>query len=141
MKVAVFGLGYVGTVTAACLASRGHAVCGIDIDMSKVEMIAEGKSPVLEPGLDPLVKEAVANGFFSTSMNVADALEGAEVSLVCVGTPSSPNGGTDLRYVLRAVRTREPLRRAKTPSAGLHSIVIRSTVPPGTVDDGGQADS
>lgn len=135
MKVAVFGLGYVGTVTAACLAVRGHDVCGVDIDVSKVEMIAAGRSPVLEPGLDSLVAEAVASRGLRTSTSVADALDGAKVSLVCVGTPSSPNGSTDLRHVLRAVEEIGSALSAAPPRSGFHSVVIRSTVPPGTVDE------
>ncbi|MGP8149118.1 MAG: UDP-glucose dehydrogenase family protein [Acidimicrobiales bacterium] len=135
MKVAVFGLGYVGTVTAACLASRGHDVWGVDIDQSKTEMIAGGRSPVVEPGLDTLVAEAVAAGTLHTSTSVTEALKGAEVSLVCVGTPSAPNGGTDLRYVLRAVDDIGHALSTASSHTGFHSVVIRSTVPPGTVDD------
>jgi GDP-mannose 6-dehydrogenase len=134
VKVAVFGLGYVGTVSAACLASRGHAVCGVDIDATKVEMIADGRSPVLEPGLDDLVGEAVASGALRTSMSASEALDGADVSLVCVGTPSSPNGGTDLGYVLRAVEDIGETLSKAPPASGFHSVVIRSTVPPGTVE-------
>ena len=103
MKVAVFGLGYVGTVTAACLASRGHEVIGVDVDSAKVDMIAGGRSPVIEPGLDQLVSDTVSRGTLRTTTNAQDALVGAQVSLVCVGTPSAPNGSTDLLYVKRAV--------------------------------------
>ena len=135
MKVAVFGLGYVGTVTAGCLASRGHDVWGVDIDSSKTEMIAGGRSPVVEPGLEVLIAKAVAEGSLHTTTSIAEALEGAEVSLVCVGTPSSPNGGTDLSYVLRAVDDIGQALSLTPAQPGFHSIVIRSTVPPGTVDD------
>lgn len=135
VKVAVLGLGYVGTVTAAALASRGHDVCGADIDASKVEMIASGRSPVIEPGLDELVGSAVSSGSLRTSTDVAEAVRGADVSLVCVGTPSAPGGGTDLRYVMRAVEDiAQALRDTPTPK-DFHSVVVRSTVPPGTVDD------
>lgn len=135
MKVAVLGLGYVGTVTAACLATRGHDVWGVDIEASKVSMIAAGRSPVLEPGLDTLVAEAVGSGCLHTSTSATEALDGAEISLVCVGTPSLPNGSTDLRYVLRAVNDIGSALSACPPASGFHSIVIRSTVPPGTVND------
>ncbi|HUI03332.1 MAG TPA: nucleotide sugar dehydrogenase [Acidimicrobiales bacterium] len=136
MKVAVFGLGYVGTVTSACLASRGHDVWGIDVDGTKVDMVAAGKSPVVEPGLGELVAHAAARGSLHATTSAREAMEGAAVSLVCVGTPSSPTGGTDLGFVLRAVDDiGDALRRA--PSAGasppFHSVVVRSTVPPGTV--------
>ena len=87
MRVAVFGLGYVGTVTAACLASRGHEVCGVDVDASKVEMIAGGRSPVIEPGLDQLVYDTVSRGTLRTTTDPQDALVSAQVSLVCVGHP------------------------------------------------------
>lgn len=135
MRVAVFGLGYVGTVTAACLASRGHDVWGVDVEESKVQMVAGGQSPVIEPGLDELVAQGVANGSLHTTTSPAEALDGAAVSLVCVGTPSSPNGGTDLRYVSRAVEEiAEALGRVPSPPAH-HSVVVRSTVPPGTVQE------
>jgi GDP-mannose 6-dehydrogenase len=135
VKAAVLGLGYVGTVTAAALASRGHEVCGADIDASKVEMIASGRSPVIEPGLDELVAAAVSSGSLRTSTDVGEAVRGADVSLVCVGTPSAPGGGTDLGYVMRAVDDiAQALRDSARPKA-FHSVVVRSTVPPGTVDD------
>ncbi|MFZ0665203.1 MAG: nucleotide sugar dehydrogenase [Acidimicrobiales bacterium] len=135
MKVAVFGLGYVGTVTAACLASRGHEVTGVDVDLSKVEMIASGRSPVIEPGLDQLVSEAVAKGSLKTTTNAVEAVSGAEVSLICVGTPSAPNGSADLTYIARAVQSIGECIAAEPQGRPFHSVVIRSTVPPGTVDD------
>jgi GDP-mannose 6-dehydrogenase len=97
MRVAVLGLGYVGTVTAATLASHGHEVCGVDIDASKVAMLTVGRSPIVERGLDDLVSEAVANGSLRATTDVGEALTGAELSLVCVGTPSLPQGGTSGR--------------------------------------------
>jgi GDP-mannose 6-dehydrogenase len=136
MKVAVVGLGYVGTVTAACLASRGHHVCGVDIDAAKVDEIRSGRSPVTEPGLDALVSRAVADGRLQATVSCADALDQAEVSLVCVGTPSEARGGTDLSYLRRAVDDLVAALRVVTPSAsGRHTVVIRSTVPPGTVEN------
>src|ERR1700750_3038001 len=86
MRIAVFGLGYVGTVTAAGLASRGHDVCGVDVDEIKVGLIRQGRSPVVEPGLDDLVASGVAAGRLSATTRPADALAGADVSLLCVGT-------------------------------------------------------
>ena len=136
MKVAVVGLGYVGTVTAACLASRGHDVWGVDVDAAKVGEICEGRSPVAEPGLDELVGQMVAGGSLHATTSCAQALDRADVSLVCVGTPSSARGGTDLFYVRRAVDDITAALRAGTPPAsGQHSVVIRSTVPPGTVEE------
>ena len=103
MKVAVVGLGYVGTVTAACLASRGHHVWGVDVDTAKVHDICAGRSPVAEPGLDALVTQTVTGGTLHATTSCADALDQADVSLVCVGTPSGARGGTDLSHIRRAV--------------------------------------
>ncbi|WP_165546605.1 UDP-glucose dehydrogenase family protein [Kribbella soli] len=136
MKVAVFGLGYVGTVTAACLAAAGHDVWGVDVDTAKVEPIAQGHSPVVEPGLDDLVAAGATSGRLHATTDPRLALERADVSLICVGTPSTQAGSTDLTYIKRAVRDiAEAARFVVRPESGFHSIVIRSTVPPGTVDE------
>jgi GDP-mannose 6-dehydrogenase len=135
MKVAVVGLGYVGTVMAACLASNGHDVWGVDVDVTKVDEICAGRSPVAELGLDALVAQAVAGGALHATTSCVDALDGAEVSLVCVGTPSTARGGTDLSYVRRAVDDIVEALRLVQPPPAQHSVVIRSTVPPGTVED------
>ena len=135
MKVAVFGLGYVGTVTAACLASHGHDVWGVDVDGAKVADILAGRSPVAEPGLDELISKAVADGSLHATTSCADALDQAEVSLVCVGTPSTTGGATDLSYIRRSVDDIVAALRVAVPAAsGHHSVVIRSTVPPGTIE-------
>ena len=131
MKVAVVGLGYVGTVTAACLAANGHQVCGVDVDAAKVGEICAGRSPVAEPGLDDLVGQVVAAGALRATTSCPDALDGAELSLVCVGTPSTARGGTDLAFIRRAVDDIAAALRAAGPAQ--HTMVIRSTVPPGTV--------
>src|SRR3954453_15709773 len=134
MKVAVLGLGYVGTVTAAGLAASGHDVVGVDVDAFKVRCIADGRSPIVEPGIDELVRKAVSAGRLRATNQIADALAETDVSLICVGTPSSSNGGTDLRFIERVA---SDLRRAMEcvgpPPSGHHSVVVRSTVPPGTV--------
>ncbi|MFF1823023.1 UDP-glucose dehydrogenase family protein [Kribbella sp. NPDC058245] len=136
MKVAVFGLGYVGSVTAACLAAAGHDVWGVDVDTAKVGPITEGHSPVVEPGLDELVAEGVTGGRLHATTDPRLALDRADVSLICVGTPSTPAGSTDLTYIKRAVRDiAEAAHVVVPPESGFHSIVIRSTVPPGTVDE------
>ncbi|WP_270886152.1 nucleotide sugar dehydrogenase [Pedococcus sp. 5OH_020] len=132
MKVAVFGLGYVGTVTAAGLASRGHEVVGVDVDTLKVDMVRRGQSPVVEPGIDLLVRDAVAGGRLDATTDARLALERADVSLVCVGTPSSPRGDTDLTYIKRALSDLRDAMEVAEPPSGVHSVVIRSTVPPGT---------
>jgi GDP-mannose 6-dehydrogenase len=136
VKVAVVGLGYVGTVTAACLAVNGHDVWGVDVDTAKVAEIQRGESPVAEPGLDVVVANAVAAGRLHATTSCAEAVSGAEVSLVCVGTPSTARGAADLAFIRRAVADiTAALREGERPASGHHCVVIRSTVPPGTVDE------
>jgi GDP-mannose 6-dehydrogenase len=133
MKVAVFGLGYVGTVTAAGLAAVGHEVVGVDVDPVKVATVTVGDSPVVEPGLTELVRAGVESGRLSATTSAADALDRAEVSLLCVGTPSGAQGQTDLRYldaVLAEIAAALP--QVSPPEGGHHAVVVRSTVPPGT---------
>jgi GDP-mannose 6-dehydrogenase len=136
MRIAVFGLGYVGTVTAAGLASRGHQVCGVDVDAVKVDQIRSGRSPVVEPGIDELIASAVVSGNLTATTDPVAALDRADVSLLCVGTPSKQQGGTDLSYLRRALDDiRQALAAATPPASGFHAVVVRSTVPPGTGDD------
>jgi GDP-mannose 6-dehydrogenase len=136
MKVAVVGLGYVGTVTAACLAAKGHDVWGVDVDAAKVDEIRSGHSPVAEPGLDELVAQALTAGTLHATTSYTEALDGTEVSLVCVGTPSMARGATDLSYIRRSLdHIVDALRIVSPPPSRHHSVVVRSTVPPGTVED------
>jgi GDP-mannose 6-dehydrogenase len=136
MRIAVFGLGYVGTVTAAGLASRGHEVCGVDIDEMKVSLIGSGSSPVVEPGIVDLIAGSVATGALRATTDAAEALDRADVSLICVGTPSTSQGSTDLSHLTRALHDiRAAMAVASPPASGFHSVVIRSTVPPGTGDE------
>jgi GDP-mannose 6-dehydrogenase len=136
MRIAVFGLGYVGTVTAAGLASRGHQVCGVDVDAVKVNLISSGQSPVVEPGINELITTAVEQGNLSATTDALVALDRADVSLLCVGTPSMHQGGTDLSYLRRALDDiRRALEVATPPASGFHAVVVRSTVPPGTGDE------
>ncbi|MGH9081758.1 MAG: nucleotide sugar dehydrogenase [Acidimicrobiales bacterium] len=134
MNVAVFGLGYVGTVTAAILAAHDHEVRAVDVDPPKVRLVASGRSPVSEPGLDELVAAGAVSGRLRATRDAGEALAGARLSLVCVGTPSSSIGSTDLRHVLAVI---DDIGRslAAEGSASPHAVVIRSTVPPGTVED------
>ena len=132
LKVAVFGLGYVGAVSAACLASRGHEVWGVDPDELKVGLIASGNSPVVEPGLAPLVADAVAQGRLHATTDPITAVDKADLSLICVGTPSSPTGAVDLSYLERATAD-IAAGLAQRSSDRFHAVVVRSTVPPGTV--------
>src|SRR3954452_2037781 len=133
MRVAVFGLGYVGTVTAAGLASRGHQVVGIDVDPLKVQTIQAGRSPVVEPGIEALLADAVSSGALVATVDARVALERADVSLLCVGTPSTSYGDTDLIFVSRALADlRSAMEQCSPPDSGFHSVVVRSTVRPGT---------
>lgn len=135
MRVAVLGLGYVGTVTAAGLAATGHRVIGVDVDQTKVSAILDGRSPVIEPDIDELLADAVASGRLTATTRITEALSGADVSLVCVGTPSQSSGATDLQFIARSVaQLREAMAEVAPPASGHHVVVVRSTVPPGTVD-------
>jgi GDP-mannose 6-dehydrogenase len=136
MKAAVFGLGYAGTVSAACLAQGAHDVWGVDIDPSKVEAVASGTSPVVEPGLAALIATAVERGSLHATTDLRVALDGADVALVCVGTPASDHGRVDLSHVETTVEEIAlAFASTATPAGGRRHIVIRSTVPPGTIDN------
>jgi GDP-mannose 6-dehydrogenase len=131
MRIAVFGLGYVGCVTGACLAQMGHEVYGVDISSTKVQMINEGHAPLREKGIERLVAQVVRAGRFRASLQAAEAMDGAEISLVCVGTPSGRGGEANLDYVVRAAKEiGRALRLRQSP----HTVVVRSTVPPGTME-------
>jgi GDP-mannose 6-dehydrogenase len=131
MRVGVFGLGYVGCVTGACLAHMGHSVCGVDIAREKVELINRGHSPVVETGLERLTARAVRRGRLRASLDPSDGVEDSEVSIVCVGTPSKSDGSANLSHVLHAVRD---IGRALRPSSKFHTVVVRSTIPPGSME-------
>jgi GDP-mannose 6-dehydrogenase len=129
MRIAVFGLGYVGSVTAACLAHLGHKVWGVDVSQRKVRMINRGKAPVMEKGLDDLVLRAVRNNRLMATHDFADAVERAEVCVIAVGTPSRRDGSVNLTEV-RTVS--EEIGRTLRRSNGFRTVELRSTVPPGT---------
>ena len=132
MKVAVLGLGYVGCVSAACFARRGHNVTGVDTNPSKVDAIANGRTPVLEPGLQELVARLYAEGRLQATADAAQAVAASDVSVVCVGTPSAKNGSLSLDAIERVVTAIGQALPAARPN---HTVVIRSTVLPGTTDD------
>ncbi|MFZ1415057.1 MAG: nucleotide sugar dehydrogenase [Defluviicoccus sp.] len=129
MRISVFGLGYVGCVSAACLAQGGHRVIGVDVNPTKVELINRGALPVIEPGLDTMIAEALKSGCLSACTDAAQAVLETDLSLVCVGTPSQPSGSLDLTYVARVC---EQIGATLATKAKRHVVVIRSTILPGT---------
>jgi GDP-mannose 6-dehydrogenase len=132
MNISIFGLGYVGAVSLACLARDGHDVTGVDIDSAKLAMIAAGKTPVVEEGMVELMAEVAASGRVSVTTEVARAVRESELSLICVGTPSAPNGSQDQSAMLNLAHE---LGRALRGKPQVHVFVFRSTVVPGTVED------
>src|SRR5262245_6040724 len=132
MNISVFGLGYVGAVSLACLARDGHRVVGVDIDQAKLDLIAAGKTPVVEEGMVDLMASVVATGRVTVTKDVGQAVHATELSLVCVGTPSAPNGSQDQTAILRLAHD---LGAALRNKASPHVMVFRSTLVPGTVED------
>jgi GDP-mannose 6-dehydrogenase len=129
MKVAVFGLGYVGSVTAAALARDGHEVVGVDVSRPKIELVLAGRAPVLEPGLEAIMAAAVRTGRLRATEDPGDALAGAEISLICVGTPSQRDGSLDLSHVRQVAYQIGSKVGFTSPG---HVVVVRSTVLPGS---------
>ncbi len=132
MKLSVFGIGYVGCVSAACFAKEGHDVIGVDVNPTKVAIINRGDSPIVEPGIGELIKEAVSSGRLRATTSSSEAVQNSEISLVCVGTPGNQNGSLDLRYVSRVC---EEIGTALRMKAGRHVVVMRSTMLPGTIEN------
>lgn len=130
MKVSVFGMGYVGCVTAACLAKDGHEVYGVDVNPVKVEQLASGHSPIIEPGLEEIIHETVDSKRLRVTLDSHHALLNTDISLVCVGTPSNGNGSLDLKYVKKVC---EEIGTSLDEKDDYHVVVIRSTVLPSTV--------
>src|SRR5713101_4403736 len=132
MKISIFGLGYVGAVSLACLARDGHSVIGVDIDKSKLELIQDGKTPVVEEGMVDLMARVAASGRVSVTTDVIQAVLDSELSLICVGTPSAPNGSQDQSAIIRLAHD---LGRTMHGKGDAHVFVFRSTLVPGTVED------
>jgi GDP-mannose 6-dehydrogenase len=129
MKVSIFGLGYVGVVTAACLTKAGYEVWGVDVNEDKVEMMKAGRCPIVEPGLDELLREGSEKGRLHATTDAVESVLNTDVSLVCVGTPSKRNGSLDLHGVETVARQIGEALRLKS---GYHCVILRSTVLPGT---------
>ena len=128
-RISVFGLGYVGCVSAACFAKEGHAVVGVDVNQSKVDMLNNGIATIVEHGIGELVADMRANGRMRATTDVEEAVRATDISLVCVGTPSKPNGALDLGYVERVC---EQIGAALKAKSTRHTVIIRSTVLPGS---------
>ncbi|MBA3638969.1 MAG: nucleotide sugar dehydrogenase [Acidobacteria bacterium] len=129
MKVSVFGLGYVGSVSAASFAADGHTVVGVDVNPDKVASLNDGRSPIVEKGLDELIRDTTADGRLRATTSTTDAVNSTDLSLICVGTPSRKNGSLDLSYLERVC---EQIGEALKDKAAYHVVVVRSTVLPGT---------
>ncbi|AIN59151.1 UDP-glucose/GDP-mannose dehydrogenase family protein [Pseudomonas soli] len=130
MNISIFGLGYVGAVCAGCLSARGHQVLGVDVAQAKIDMINQGRSPIVEPGLEQLLLDGVRQGRLRGTTDVQAAILATELSLLCVGTPSKANGDLDLVYMEAVCRE---IGAALRDKASRHTVVVRSTVLPGTV--------
>ena len=132
MKLSVFGIGYVGCVSAACFAKDGHEVIGVDVNAAKVDIINGGRSPIVEPGMSELIKAAAESGRLSATTDTTAAVNASELSLICVGTPSNANGSLDLRYITRVC---EEIGAVLKDKRERHVVVIRSTMLPGTIEN------
>jgi len=132
MNVSVFGLGYVGSVSAASLAADGHTVIGVDVNAEKVASLNGGRSPIVEKGLDELIRNGAASGRLRATTSTSEAIQATDVSLLCVGTPSRKNGSLDLSYLQRVS---EQIGAALRDTDRYHVVVVRSTVLPGTTHE------
>ncbi len=132
MKISVFGLGYVGTVTAACLARERHRVVGVDLNDVKVDLINGGRSPVIEKDIPLILEQALERRLLSATVDGRNAVLNSELSFVCVGTPSQPNGSLDLKAMERVI---SEIGSYLTAKKAYHLVVVRSTMLPGTTED------
>jgi len=132
MEISIFGLGYVGAVSAACLAKEGHTVVGVDPNTTKISLINDGKTPIIEKDVGELISSAVTNKFLHATTNVKDAISCTDISLICVGTPSQINGSLDLKYVRNVC---EEIGAVIGDKDTFHVVVVRSTMLPGTMND------
>lgn len=130
MKISIFGLGYVGAVSAGCLAKEGHEVIGVDPSGVKVELINQGKTPIIEKDIGEVIEQAVQQGLLRATTDVRQAVNDSQISLICVGTPSQLNGSLDLKYVRRVC---EEIGEAIKEKSEFHVVVARSTMLPGSM--------
>jgi len=133
MKIAVFGLGYVGMTTAACLTGQGHEVVGVDVSDEKVAIVNAGMSPITEPGLDQLVEHAVKNGVLTATKDARRHLDGCTMAIVCVGTPSAPDGSHNMSFIAEV--SHQIAELVGPTRATTLTLVFRSTMRPGTIEE------
>ena len=131
MKLSIFGLGYVGCVSAACFADKGHEVIGVDANQLKVEMINEGRSPIIENGVEDLISKAVQENRLRATTDSNDAVANSDISIVCVGTPCNHNGSLDLSFVKRVC---QQIGTAMESKPRYHIVAMRSTMLPDTIE-------
>ena len=131
MRISIFGIGYVGCVSAACFAHAGHDVIGVDVNPTKVDIINSGKSPIVEPQMNELIHDVVKSGKLRATTDSLEAVNASDISLVCVGTPSKPNGSLNLGHVAHVC---EEIGAALATKDTHHTVVIRSTMLPGSIE-------
>src|SRR3954471_5532453 len=129
MTISIFGLGYVGCVSAGCLAMNGHQVIGVDVSSFKVDLINNGRATIMEKDIDKMIMKAFQEGSLSATTCAEEAVINSDLSIICVGTPSSPHGHLDLSYIYK---TAEQIGKALKEKDSFHTVVIRSTVLSGT---------
>ena len=132
MKIGIFGLGYVGAVSAGCLAREGHEVIGVDTNQTKVDLINQGKTPIVEKDIGEIIERAVKDGRLRVTTNTREAIQHSDISMICVGTPSHLNGNPDLKYVRHVC---EQIGTGIKNKTEFHAIVARSTMLPGSMRD------
>lgn len=133
MQVVIFGLGYVGFTAACCIASEGHRVIGIDVSENKVNTILSGVSPIVEPGVEEMLKKGLADGLIHADVRISSHLQDADLAIVCVGTPSAADGSHNMNYIIEVTRQ---IAAAVDPKRTTPlTVAFRSTIRPGTIED------
>ena len=133
MNITIFGLGYVGFTAACCIASEGHSVAGIDVSEKKVQAILDGRSPIVEPGVDEMLKDGLAKGLISAASEIGDHLDDCDLAIVCVGTPSAADGSHNMGYI--ADVSRQIAASVKPGRTKTLTVAYRSTIRPGTIEE------
>jgi len=129
MRISIFGLGYVGCVSLGCLAKNGHQVIGVDVEQNKIDLINMGKPTIIESEIDHIIKEVCDQKRISATLNYTAAVKNSELTFIAVGTPSTEEGHLNLSYIFRVA---EQIGEALAEKSAFHTVVIRSTVLPGT---------